>query len=270
MLDKGQVTWSYSVDENSNINEMTYHSSRTTLEINANNQVETAADTSYIYDEDGFLVQRGAEVFEYNSMNRLVRAFEPNVYDVRYHYDGLNRLVARYAHDELTQYLYTDIQRPQRLTEVYEGAELTRLLYDDAGERLVGFRRGDRDYYVALDTAHSPIAVFNSIGSVVWQTVYSPLGAPLDPPDRFHFPLGFGGGVHDPDTGLVFLRGRCYDPHTGRWTAPDYQQFLAELDQVFEEPEKCNHYVYRAVTRKVNGMTGQYHPPPSPRAFSLQ
>ncbi len=33
-------------------------------------------------------------------------------------------------------------------------------------------------------------------------------------------PLGFAGGLIDPDTGLVRFGWRDYDPDTGRWTVP--------------------------------------------------
>jgi RHS repeat-associated protein len=39
-------------------------------------------------------------------------------------------------------------------------------------------------------------------------------------PDIF-MPLGYAGGVEDPDTGLVHFGYRDYDPSTGRFTAPD-------------------------------------------------
>jgi RHS repeat-associated protein len=34
-------------------------------------------------------------------------------------------------------------------------------------------------------------------------------------------PFGFAGGLYEPDTGLVRLGARDYDPHTGRWTTKD-------------------------------------------------
>ena len=34
-------------------------------------------------------------------------------------------------------------------------------------------------------------------------------------------PVGFGGGLEDPDTGLVHLGYRDYDPGVGRFTAKD-------------------------------------------------
>ncbi len=37
----------------------------------------------------------------------------------------------------------------------------------------------------------------------------------------FRIPLGFAGGLHDPDLGFVRFGWRDYDPFTGRWTAPD-------------------------------------------------
>jgi RHS repeat-associated protein len=37
----------------------------------------------------------------------------------------------------------------------------------------------------------------------------------------FRLPIGFAGGISDPDTGLVHFGMRDYDPAAGRWTARD-------------------------------------------------
>jgi RHS repeat-associated protein len=39
--------------------------------------------------------------------------------------------------------------------------------------------------------------------------------------EGFLIPLGFAGGLHDRDTGLVRFGYRDYDPGVGRWTAKD-------------------------------------------------
>ncbi|HUG83833.1 MAG TPA: RHS repeat-associated core domain-containing protein, partial [Euzebya sp.] len=57
----------------------------------------------------------------------------------------------------------------------------------------------------------------------VLQRVYSPFGEPFAGlgVGSFDLPIGFGGGLEDPDTGLVRMGLRDYDPVTGRFTAPD-------------------------------------------------
>ncbi|WP_247648448.1 RHS repeat-associated core domain-containing protein [Pseudodesulfovibrio sp. zrk46] len=51
---------------------------------------------------------------------------------------------------------------------------------------------------------------------------YDPFGnVLLDTNPAIRIPLGFAGGLHDRDLGLVRFGWRDYDPFTGRWTAPD-------------------------------------------------
>ncbi|WP_319541252.1 RHS repeat-associated core domain-containing protein [uncultured Pseudodesulfovibrio sp.] len=51
---------------------------------------------------------------------------------------------------------------------------------------------------------------------------YDPFGNILwDSNPSLRVPIGFAGGIHDPDTGFVQFGWRDYDPDTARWTAPD-------------------------------------------------
>lgn len=118
-------------------------------------------------------------------------------------------------------------------------------------------------YYILLDPIGSPAVVFNSIGSVVKQTIYDPLGGVLTTSsDNFAFGFGFQGGIQDRDTKMVFLNNRAYDPTTGRWATPDYKHFMDKVSTVWENPELTNHYLYKGIinrvhVKEINLMTGK-------------
>ena len=52
-------------------------------------------------------------------------------------------------------------------------------------------------------------------------TTFDEFGAVLVDTNSGLQPLGYAGGLYDPDMGLVRFGARDYDPMTGRWTAKD-------------------------------------------------
>jgi len=134
--------------------------------------------------------------------------------------------------------------------------------------------RGESDYfYIGLDPAGSPIVVLNTVGSVVKQLSYDPLGAQIaDSAPDFPFPFGYRCGYADPTTRFVIFRShsgenKVYDPRLGRWTAPSYGIFLRDSRQLALKPELGNLYraapVWTAVTEYSTPMTGR------PRLFGI-
>lgn len=118
-------------------------------------------------DEDGFLRQRGAEIFEYNSkgqsssfgpltqdgsnsdgrvpcslgfdapffgLGRLVRVYsKASSWTIQYRYDGLGRRVAsKNSLGQHLQFFYADLNYPTRITHVYNhsSSEITSFYYD--------------------------------------------------------------------------------------------------------------------------------------------
>jgi len=57
---------------------------------------------------------------------------------------------------------------------------------------------------------------------VIKEILYDPFSGVLeDTQPEIRIPLGFAGGLHDPDLNFVRFGWRDYDPFTCRWTAPD-------------------------------------------------
>ena len=243
VLVTGASTWKYEMDVNNNIVKIGYYGNIRSIVVSQKDQVESNGQESYVFDQDGFLAQHDKETYEYDSFGRLKHAFELGKYDVRYFYDAHGRLVAKKDSSVVTvQFFYGSPQHFHRVTHMYEQKRLTEFLYDGHG-KLFAMKRENDYFYIALDPYNSPIVVLNSVGSVVKQMEYDPLGNQIgDSASDFPFYFGYRGGIFDRTTKLVFLEGRVYDPQIGRWTLPNYSNFLDNIEQVAAFPELSNLY----------------------------
>jgi len=77
----------------------------------------------------------------------------------------------------------------------------------------------DTVYYYSSDTIHSEVVVTDQNRNVVERTDYAPYGQVLDR-DLRDGP-GYGGHEEDPETSLVYMQQRYYDPEAGRFLSTD-------------------------------------------------
>eukprot|EP00828_Plagiopyla_frontata_P031438 TRINITY_DN4127_c0_g4_i1.p1 TRINITY_DN4127_c0_g4~~TRINITY_DN4127_c0_g4_i1.p1 ORF type:complete len:677 (+),score=268.79 TRINITY_DN4127_c0_g4_i1:180-2210(+) len=183
-------------------------------------RLRTVDDTSFEYGKNGLLaVRRGPDgVF-------------------RYHYDSEGRMVmAELPDGRLVEYRHDGRGRPE--LRLVNGDPATILRWRDDG-RLAGFGNGRREWMFAydgeerlprsavvdgtgftldFDQAGSLKVVANEHGTVVKAVQYDPFGVRMwDSNPGLYLPLGYAGGIDDPDTGLVLFGDRDYDPDTGCW-----------------------------------------------------
>lgn len=181
----------------------------------------------YRVDPDGFVTRRGGDSFAYTADGELYRAVVGGR-EIDYRYDGLGRRISRTGTDGTTRYLYDDPRDAYRLTATIDprgGA--TRYLYDGGG-LLLAIARGGRRFLVATDASGTPHVVAAANGSVRRVIRTDSFGRVLaDSAPSFPLAVGFGGGLADPETGLVRLGVRDYDPETGRFTARDPALFAS-------------------------------------------
>jgi RHS repeat-associated protein len=121
------------------------------------------------------------------------------------------------------------------IVEKYLWEGLTRLLavYDQNDQRLMRFQYADarmpmamtyqgNTYYLLYDQIGSLQMVVDKNGNVVKELNYDSFGSVInDSAPSFSIPLGFAGGLYDPDTRLLRFGYRDYDADVGRWTAKD-------------------------------------------------
>ncbi|MBN3310296.1 TEN3 protein, partial [Amia calva] len=197
-------------------------------------------------DEDGFLRQRGAEIFEYNSKGLLVRVYSKgNGWTIQYRYDGLGRRVStRTSLGQHLQFFYADLNYPTRITHVYNhsSSEITSLYYDLQGHLFAMEISSGEEFYIACDNTGTPLAVFSSNGLMIKQVQYTSYGdIYFDSNPDFQLVVGFHGGLYDPLTKLLHFGERDYDILAGRWTLPD----ITTWKRVGKDPVPFNLYMFR-------------------------
>uniref|UniRef100_A0A8C2U922 Teneurin-1 n=1 Tax=Coturnix japonica TaxID=93934 RepID=A0A8C2U922_COTJA len=224
-----KTQWRYSYDLNGNINLLSHGNSArlTPLRYDLRDRITRLGEIQYKMDEDGFLRQRGNEIFEYNSNGLLNKAYNKvSGWTVQYCYDGLGRRVAsKSSLGQHLQFFYADLSNPIRVTHLYNhsSSEITSLYYDLQGHLIAMELSSGEEYYVACDNTGTPLAVFSSRGQVIKEILYTPYGEIYqDTNPDFQVVIGFHGGLYDSLTKLVHLGQRDYDVIAGRWTTPNH------------------------------------------------
>lgn len=218
----GATIEQYSYDANGNRMSKTLGGAAPeTATYDARDRLQMRGSTAYAFDASGFMTGRGADTFDYSARGELLQATVGGN-TVTYSYDGLGRRVSRTDSGGTTQCLYGDPGNPLQVSAVRDPAGALTVLYYDAAGALTAFDSGGSRYYVATDAVGTPRVVTDATGTVVKALTYSSYGEVLsDSAPSFALPIGFGGGLTDPVTGLVHFGARDYDPAAGRWTAID-------------------------------------------------
>ncbi|XP_071426718.1 teneurin-2 isoform X8 [Pithys albifrons albifrons] len=242
-------TWRYSYDLNGNLHLLNPGNSvrLMPLRYDLRDRITRLGDIPYKIDDDGFLWQRGADVFEYNSKGLLTRAYnKANGWSVQYRYDGLGRRASCKTNlGHHVQYFYADLHNPTRVTHVYNhsNSEITSLYYDLQGHLFAMESSSGEEYYVASDNTGTPLAVFSINGLMIKQLQYTAYGEIYyDSNPDFQLVIGFHGGLYDPLTKLVHFTQRDYDVLAGRWTSPDYTMWK----KIGQEPAPFNLYMFKS------------------------
>ncbi|XP_047440563.1 teneurin-2 isoform X4 [Mugil cephalus] len=242
-------TWRYSYDLNGNLHLLNPGNSARILPLryDLRDRITRLGDVQYRLDEDGFLSQRGSDVFDYNSKGQLLRAYNrgPGGWSVVYHYDGLGRRVStRNSLGQHLQFFYADLNHPTRVTHIFNhsSSDISSLYYDLQGHLFAMEVSSGEEYYIASDNTGTPLAVFSSNGQMIKQVQYTPYGEVyLDSNPEFPLVVGFHGGLYDPLTKLVHFTQRDYDVLAGRWTSPDYTIW----PKIGKDPSPFNLYMFK-------------------------
>jgi RHS repeat-associated protein len=195
----------------------------------AGDRVTSVDGTTYTYDTAGRLTGRGSDTFAYTARGELLTATVDGE-TVRYTYDALGRRTARTDDQGTTTYLYGNPANALQVTASRaDDGTFSVYLYDEA-DALFGIKRGGATFYVATDQIDTPRVVADASGTVALERNFDAWGNTVDETGTFDLPIGFAGGIADPDTGLVRFGARDYDPASGRWTTPDPALFEGSLN----------------------------------------
>ena len=198
-------------------------------------RVLTANGLAYVVDDDGQLVQRGADSFRYGTRGELLAATVGGQ-DVTYSYDALGRLVARTDVGGTWSFLYDELVSPVLVSAARSPAGVLDVYLRDESGRLLAFLRDGDTYLVGSDPIGSPRVVADASGVVIEVVDWDAFGVrTADSNAGFWLPIGWAGGIEDPLTGLVRFGARDYEPATGRFTT---------LDPTLFESNEYNLYRY--------------------------
>jgi RHS repeat-associated protein len=122
------------------------------------------------------------------------------------------------------------------LVEFSERGGLTKYYY--AGSRLVARRQGTAVIYYHLDHVNSTRLVTDASGATANQYDYSAYGRKVLNHELAFNDKEFGGSQDEPETGLVYMRARYYDPVLGQFLSAD-----SIVPGLFD-PQALNRYAY--------------------------
>ncbi|KAL7287031.1 hypothetical protein TKK_0018763, partial [Trichogramma kaykai] len=227
------ISWQYAYDENGNVIGVTERSEKISLGYDSGDRVVQYGDVEFnSYDQRGFVVIRGEHRYRYNSRGQLIHAAQHKHFQIWYYYDDRGRLVAwNDDRDNVTQFFYANPKTPDLVTHLHfpKTQRTFRFLYDSR-DHLMAVETSEQRFYVVCDQNGSPLALFDTNGNLYKEMKRSPFGKIIkDTNPDFYLPIDFHGGLFDPNTKLVYLKKRLYDPIVGQWMTPAWEQMANEL-----------------------------------------
>ena len=209
----------YTYDASGNRTSLTADNTTQSYSIRFNNNwlLEAGAVTNS-YDDNGNMVDRGGDVFTYDSFNRLVGA-SVGRNTALYTYNHLDQRATKTLNGHTRLLLYD--QAGNLITEIdaATGDTLAEYIWLDGSP--LAFVQSGQTYHVHVDHLGTPKALTDASGQVVWKASYSPFGKASITTQGPTFNLRFPGQYYDAETGLHYNWRRYYDPNTGRYISSD-------------------------------------------------
>lgn len=184
----------------------------------SNNWLMKAGAESNSYDANGNTVDRGGDVFTYDSFNRLVGA-SVGSNTALYTYNHLDQRVTKTLNGHTRLLVYDRSGNLIAEMDSATGSVLAEYIWLDGTP--LAFVQSGQTYHVHVDHLGTPKALTDGSGQVVWKADYSPFGKATMTSQGPTFNLRFPGQYYDAETGLHYNWRRYYDPNTGRYITSD-------------------------------------------------
>ena len=225
----GAAVEAYGYDANGNRIAATVAGVAQTASYDDQDRLVQYGNVQFAYDGAGDRQTRtdGAQVtqYRYDPFGNLAGVTLADGTDIAYVVDGYDRRVGKRVNGTPVKgFLYADRLRVIAELDGTNGV-VARFIYA-GGNVPVAMIRGGTTFRMLKDAVGSVrLVVDAATGTIAQRIDYDAFGnVVLDTHPGFQ-PFGFGGGLYDPDTGLVRLGVRDYDAATGRWTAKDPSGF---------------------------------------------
>ena len=197
----------------------------------AMNQISS---NSFTHDLTGNMTSDGTSSFEYDAMNRMIKATiggTPSVYT----YDAFNRRVQTDVGTSsvITNYIHDGnrVVEEQNASGTLVKDFIFGAMYID---EVIAMDIGASDYYCMEDYRFSVVALSNAGGTILERYEYSVFGERTIMDASYNVittglvgcDYGFTGRYHDADTGLMYFRARYYSGALGRFLSRDPLGFV--------------------------------------------
>lgn len=162
-------------------------------------------------------------LFDYDAAGLLRGVILPDGTDIRYRHDAADRRVARVV-DGVAEagWIYGPGPSPIAHLDPIDGSVITRFIYGEKAATPDYLVHEGIRHIVVWDERGTPrLVVDSTTGQIVERLGTDELGAAVGSSPWTIVPLGYRGGLLEPDTGLVRFGARDYDPSIGRFTTRD-------------------------------------------------
>lgn len=216
----------YDYDAAGNRTRVVRNSAVTDYSTNALNQYESAGNTTYLYDDDGNLIQRnqGGEVtsFQYDDLNRIV-SVSSSAGTTTYTYDALGFRIASTTGGVTTHHLIDPVGPGQSLIGQYDAQRdpISRFVYGHGLTSRID-AAGQAESFT-FDGIGNTAEVIDAASQITNSYSYAPFGEILNETGGGDNAFTFAGqdGVQQVQVGLYDMQTRFYDADAGRFTQPD-------------------------------------------------
>lgn len=207
----------YSYDAFGNRTNKTIYNADGTIKISLNYYYNQSGNgISLFYDVNGNLTTDGYKWYYWDANNRLVEVRDrENKVVATYTYDSDNRRLSKTFGGKTIYYHYIG-NRVAYETDQY-GQIINLYTYTGTGEPL-SITTPNGTYYYHTNPEGNVLAITDDYGNPVTTYSYDAFGMLIDTNgQQINNPYRYGGNLFDSETGLYYVKGRYYDPQTGRY-----------------------------------------------------
>jgi RHS repeat-associated protein len=236
----GQLTGSYSYDPNGNRLSHTGPLGTRGGSYDAQDRLLSYGPLDFGYGNDGDLVSRvdtstsATTLYAYDVFGALGTVTLPSGSVVEYLHDGLNHRIQKKLDGNVVKaWLYQDDLRP--IAELDAAGNVVERFVYALGRNVPDYLvKGASSYRILTDQVGSVRLVVDvATGAIAQRIDYDEFGVVLSDSAPGLQPFGFGGGLYDPDTGLVRFGARDYLAEVGRWTSKDPVRFAGKDSNLY-------------------------------------